>query len=374
MNSDSLQYLAENTEITLLSEGSIARALVEVTNSEIARVQEYIASNQTNCYLNSAQGYYLDLIGDMLGVKRLPASAGSSSLSDNNVQFYVSNGTLGDKFPDPGNLNQGKIPAGTAVTTDDGTIVYRVTTDTYFPRNSTSTFVSVVSDSIGPQYRVGRGKLTTHNGPPGVKVTNLKSIDNASSSETDADYRYRLANSVASRATSNEIAIRLAAIGSSDISNVVLQEFARGAGTYDALLVPVGNSVSFASSEGVKQSIEAVTAFGISAKVIQPDYILFKITVQLIPNLGTPAGISDSSKLLAKNAVLTYMDSLKIGGELIINRLRSSIIDSLPENIKDINILELSLNGRPHVIRNIKLKPTELFSPDNTDTEAVTVI
>ena len=283
-------------------------------------------------------------------------------------------GNLGDRAPDPGNLNQGKIPAGTKVTSSDGTVIYRVTEDAFFPRTVKSVFVSVVSESIGPQYKVGRGKLVTHTGPSGISVTNLKAIDNASAVEPDNEYRFRLSNSLAARPTANETAIRLAAIGSADISNVQLQEFARGAGTFNALLVPIGNSVSFRSSEGVRRSIEAVTAFGISARVIQPDYVLFKITVQLIPANGAALGITDVNKLNAKNAVLSYIDTIKIGGDLIINRLRAAVIDSVTQDVKDINILELSLNGRPHVVRNITLKSTELLSPDNTDSEAVVVI
>ncbi len=374
LNSDSLQYLAENTNITYLAPGSISRGLVEATNAEISRLQEYIFSNQSNCYITTAAGYYLDLIGEMLGVKRLPARAGSVNASDQNIQFYVTNGILGDALPDPGNLNQGKIPSGTSISTTDGTITYRTIEDTYFPRGYKSVFVSAISDKIGEQYKVGRGKLLQHNAGVGAFVTNLKSIDNAAAAETDAEYRYRLVNSVASRPTSNELAIRLAVLGASDISNVVLQQYARGAGTFDALLVPVGNSVSFASSEGVRRSIEAVSAFGVSARVKQPDYVFFRISIQLIPQDGANLGAVDASRIRAKNAVLDYIDTIKLGGELIINRVRAAVIDSVGDRIKDINIVDLSLNGRPHVIRNIKLKPTELFTPDNTDFEAVEVI
>ena len=44
-------------------------------------------------------------------------------------------------------------------------------------------------------------------------------------------------------------------------------------------------------------------------------------------------------------------------------------------NIKDIKILELCIDGRPHVIRNIKLRPDELFTPhvDRTE-EAIQII
>ena len=375
MNADSLQYLAENTDITYLSEGSIARALVEATNSEISKIQEYIVAGNANSYLNSASGFYLDLFGQMLSVKRLPASAGSSSAEDQNVQFSVPSGVLGDKFPHPGNLNQGKIQAGVRISTLDGSIVYRVAQDTVFPRTARQVFVPVTSDQVGQSYRVGKNKLVVHNGPTGVNVTNLKSIDNASTIEPDSQYRYRLANSILAQATGNETSVKLAAIGSADISTVILQEFSRGAGTFDALLVPVGNSVSFRTAEITKRAIDRVAAFGISSKVREPDYIKFKISVQLIQASGSGAGSLDVNRINAKSSILNHFESIRLGGELVINKLRADIIGSLTNDIKDIQVLELCLNGKPHSIRNIKLKPTQLFTPDNElETEAIQVV
>lgn len=375
MNHDSLNYLANNTDITFLSEGSIARALVEASNAEVSKVQEYIVAAYSNNFLNTAGGYYLDLLGQMLGIRRLPASAGSTTAEDGNVQFSVTSGTLGNRFPNPGNQNLGKISAGLRVMTSDNSIVYRVSEDVTFPASAKHVFVPVVSEVEGLSYRVGRGKLVLHNGPAGVNVTNLKSIDNASGTEPDSEYRYRLANAMLSSVGTNATAIRLAAIGSADVSNVILQEFARGAGTFDALLVPVGNTVTFRSSQVVQRAVERVSAFGISARVKEPDYIRFKISIQLIPANPGNTGALDVSRLRAKNAILNYMETIPLGGEFIVNALKSEVFTAVDSNIKDLKIIELCLDGSPHSIRNVKLKATELFTPDNYHTqEAVQVI
>jgi uncharacterized phage protein gp47/JayE len=375
MNHDSLNYLANNTDITFLSEGSIARALVEASNAEVSKVQEYIVAAYSNNFLNTAGGYYLDLLGQMLGIRRLPASAGSSTAEDGNVQFSVTSGTLGNRFPNPGNQNLGKISAGLKVMTSDNSIVYRVSEDVTFPASAKHVFVPVVSEVEGASYRVGRGKLVLHNGPAGVNVTNLKSIENAAGTEPDSEYRYRLANAMLTNVGTNATAIRLAAIGSADVSNVILQEFARGAGTFDALLVPVGNTVTFRSSQVVQRAVERVSAFGISARVKEPDYIRFKISIQLIPANPSNTGAIDVSKLRAKNAILNYMETIPLGGEFIVNALKSEVLTAVDSNIKDLKIIELCLDGNPHSIRNVKLKATELFTPDNYNTqEAVQVI
>jgi uncharacterized phage protein gp47/JayE len=374
MNADSLRYLAENTDITYLSEGSIARGLVETTNLEIARLQEYIASTYSNTFINTAQGVYLDLIGEMLGVTRLPRRAASTSIEDQNVQFSVATGTLGDKFASPTNANQGLIPAGITVQTADGSIKFKTSQPVAFPKNATEIFVPIAAESNGSGSNVGKAKLTVHDGPSGVNVTNLKSITNGSEVESDKEYRFRLANAIASTSTSNEAAIRLAVAGIPDISRVVLREFARGAGTFDVLLVPAGNTISSATAQLANKAIDAVSAFGISSIVRQPTYIRFRISVQLIPEQGAGAGAIDSNKLVAKNAILDYFESIPMGGELIINRLRAAIVQAISNDIKDIKIIDLCLNGRPKSIRNVKLKPDELFTPDTDNGNAIEVI
>lgn len=374
MNATSLRYLAENTEITYLSEGSNARALVEASNLEISRLQEYISATYSNTFINTAQGIYLDLLGDMLGVKRLSKRASGVSAEDQNIQLSVATGTLGDAFPSPGNANEGLIPAGLSIQTIAGEITYKTPEVTTFPKGVTEVFVSAVSDSPGSGNNVGKGKLVIHDGPAGVSVTNLKTIANGSEVETDKEFRFRLANIIASTPTANETAIRLAVLGIPDVSRVELNQYARGAGTFDVLLVPAGNTISTAAQELARRSVEAVSAFGINSRVRQPNYIRFRISVQLIPRTGVGAGTIDSNKLNAKNAILNYFESIPMGGEFIVNRLRASIIQSVSNEIKDIKIIDICLNGRPRAIRNVKLKRDELFLPDNRIGNSIEVI
>jgi uncharacterized phage protein gp47/JayE len=374
MNAESLRYLSENTSITYLSEGSIARGLMEATNLEIARVQEYIASTYSNVFINTAQGIYLDLIGEMLGVTRVPKTAANSAAEDNNVQLSVVSGTLGEKFPSPNNANQGVIPAGLTIQATDGSITFKTSQAVTFNATLTEIFVPVVADSSGTASNVGRGRLTIHDGPAGVNVTNLKTIANGAEIESDKEYRFRLANTVAGNPTSNETSIRLAVAGLPDVSRIEFNEFARGAGTFDVLLVPVGNIVSRRVADIARRAIENVSAFGVSSRVVEPVFKRFRISVQLIPLVGTGAGILDVNRVDTKNAVLDYFETLPLGGELIINRLRASIIEAVTQDIKDIKIIDLCINGRPRAIRNVKLLPNELFTPDVENGPAVQVI
>lgn len=374
LNADSIKYLAENTDITFLSPGSNARGLVEATNQEISKLSDYITSTASNTYLDTAQGIYLDLIGDMLGIKRLSNRPASASVNDNTVQFSVATGTLGERFPDPTNSSRGVINSGVTIQTANGSIKYKTTTPTTFPKNATDVFVPVASDDLGEKVNVGRGKLVVHDGPSDVNVTNLKSIVNGSDAETDREYRFRLSNAIASTSTSNETSIRQVIAGIPDISRVELNEFARGAGTFDVLLVPAGNTITSATAETARLAIESVSAFGVKPLIREPVYNRFKISIQLIRERNATVGDLDSNKLTAKNAVINYFETIPLGGEFIVKRLRAAVIDAVSDKIKDIKILDLCINGRPRAIRNVKLKPDELFTPDTTQGSAVEII
>jgi uncharacterized phage protein gp47/JayE len=375
MNSDSLRYLSNHTELSYLAEGSITRALVESSNLEIARLAEYIVAVESNSFVDSATGPYLDLIGKMFGLVRGQKATASISQTDRNVKLSVPSGRLGDHFPDPGNGNQGKVPTSLELSTLDNSIKYRVGQAVFFDKNAKEVFIPAVANAPGIGSNLGAGRLSAHTGPVEVNVTNLKQISSGREIENDAEFRFRIVNNLAASPTGTETAIRVAALGNSDISNVILREFARGAGTFDALVVPVTNAVSSGTRDQVTRAIESVSAFGVNSRVVEPDYIRFKVSIQLLVQSGAVLGSFEAAKVSAANAVLDYFETIPIGGELIINRLRSSVIQAVSSGIKDIKILELCLNDRPHIIRNVRLRRDQLFTPDTLRTEgAVTII
>lgn len=373
MNSDSLRYLAENTDITYLSEGSIARGLVESTNLEISRLGEYVSSTYSNVFVNTAESFYLDQIGAGIGLARDVSSKASSTEEDKNVKFSVASGKLGVYFPDPSNLNNGLIPAGLSITTSDGSIVYKTSKAISFPYNASEVFIAVIADGEGESYRVGRNKLVSHTGDAAVNVTNLKAISSGSDTESDASYRFRISNYLASTATANESAVRITAMSNPDVSSIQLREFARGAGTFDALLIPVNNQLSSSTKNYTKRAIELVSAFGISSRVIEPTYVTFSMSIQLIPEAGIASGSLDAAKLSVRSSILNYIDTIPIGGELIINRVRAAALQAASGSVKDIRIIEICFDNRPHSIRNRKLEADELFTP-STEQEAIKVI
>ena len=374
MNRDSLRYLVQNTDITYLAQGSVARALLESNNLEISRLQDYASTALDNAFLSTATGFYLDLFGEMLGLPRFRERRAGASIEDGSVRFYVDSGTLGSRLPNSADRSTGLIPSGTRVQNPEGTVEFTVISDMTFPVNAKSAFVPVVANSAGASFNVGANQLTTNSlGIQDVKVTNDIAITSGGDIESDAEYRFRLSRAMTSRFTSNATAVQVAALSQPGVANVETVQFARGAGTFDVLLIPQANKLSRSVKESAQNLIDQVTAFGISSRIREPEYVGIKISLQLMFKNTTPEGEKLVARRDAESAILNYIGTVPIGGELIINQIRAVALGA-NSVIKDIRLLELCLDGRPRTFRNVKLREDELLIPDENSTNPIEVL
>lgn len=374
MNRDSLRYLIQNTDITYFAQGSIARALVEANNLEISRLQDFVSTSLDNAFLSTATGLYLDLFGEMLGVPRLRERRAGASIDDGAVRFYVNSGTLGARLPNPSDRATGLIPKGTRIYNAAGTVEFTVISDTTFPVNAKKAFVSVTANNTGSTYNVGANQLTVSSlNIPEVLVTNDLAITSGGDIESDTEYRFRLSRAMTSRFNSNATAVQVAALSQPGVARAEIVQFARGAGTFDVLIIPQANRLSKTTKDSAKNLIDQVTAFGISARIREPEYVGIKLTVQLLFNTEIPAGERLAARQNAEAALLSYIGSIPVGGEIIINQIRAAVI-AASSKIKDLRVLELCLDGRPRSIRNLQLREDELLVPDSNSTNPIEVV
>jgi len=362
MTKSSLGYLSQNTDITYFADGSIARALVEASNLEISRLQQFISTMLDNSFISKASGIYLDMFGEMLGVMRIRDRRAVIASDDKVIRFYVTSGTLGSRLvvSDPA---VGVIPAGTTIQNSDGSVVYTVSENVTFPSNHKYVYVPAVAQSIGTEFNVGANQLTIHSlNNSDVKVTNDIAISSGTDLESDEEYRFRLSRTMTARYGSNATAVQLAAIAQAGVSRTELLQYSRGAGTFDVLVVPQGNRVSRQTLENTRIAVEQVVAFGISPKIKEPEYVPVQISIQLQFKDGTTTGTKLNANTSVQSAVLQYIGTIPLGGQLIINQLRATVLNA-DANIKDLQIVELCIDGHPRTIRNVQLKKDELFIP-----------
>jgi uncharacterized phage protein gp47/JayE len=374
MTRDSIRYLSRNTDITYFSQGSIARALVEATNLEISRLQEFVTTQFENSFLSTAQGIYLDLFGETLGLPRIRDRRANATVEDGAVRFFVDSGTLGSRLRDPGDPSRGLIRAGAVIRNAAGTVEFSTTVDTSFPINATSAFVPVIAATAGSEFNVGANQLVVHDlGVSDVKVTNDITITTGSDLEPDEEYRFRLSRAMSARFCSNEAAVQVAAMGQPGVSDVRLVPFARGAGTFDVLVIPQGNRLQQATKDNVRRAVEQIVAYGVNHKVREPEYVPFKLTVQLRFTDETPEGRKGVLRRAVEASLLRYFSRIPIGGQLVINQIRSAALNT-DRLINDVRIIELCLDGKPRTLRNVRLREDELFIPDSDSADPVKVI
>lgn len=82
MNS-AISRLSSNTSITNFSPGSVARALLEVVNEHLAQFYQTLDFNLAMAFVSKAQGYFLDLLGELLNCQRRPDE------SDDNYRYRI---------------------------------------------------------------------------------------------------------------------------------------------------------------------------------------------------------------------------------------------------------------------------------------------
>lgn len=373
MTRDSLRYLSANTNVSYFSQGSVAKALVEATNLEISRLQDFVSTVADNSFISTANGFYLDLFGEMLGIPRIKDRRASASIEDGAVRFYVDSGTLGARLRGP-SPDQGLIPFGVTISSIDGSISFQTTTEVTFPINARSAFVPIRAQDTGASFNVGANQLVVHSlNDNNVKVTNDISITTGADVETDSEYRYRLSKAFTTKFSANRTAIQIAASSQPGVSRAEIVSYTRGAGTFDVLLVPQGNRLSASAIENTRIAVEGVTAFGISPNIREPIYVRIKIMGQLRFDPSIAEGQRVAARRAAESGVLRYLASIPLGGELVLNQLRASILSS-SSSIKDVRIIELCLDGKQRVLSNITLDRDELFVPDDEAEDAIQMI
>ena len=365
MESEAIQELVQGGVLTNMTAGGRVRSILSIISKHNGLVMDALDVNTAMGYATSATGYYLDLIGQTVGIDRAESAGGFTLKADKSTKFYVTTGVLLDYIPG------GLIPVGTVLQTSAGGVTYTVTEDSPFAADATEVYVSAISTTVGEETHVGRSQLTvTDIGDPNVLATNDKPIKNGRGLESDSNYRFRVLNNWADRATSNLTALRLAALSTPGVSDVVVNRYFQGPGTVDILITPIGNRVSDAMIGGARARIERIAAGGDRVTVRGPRYVDVGLSTRIDFTQDTPEDDKQEIRDRVRDAQIDYLDDIRLGGQLIMQELRARTQEASPKILSH-DILCFSINGRPQILRNWRLFDDELFIPD---TDAVTPI
>lgn len=366
--SDAINGLQNNTDVTNVSIGGVARSLLEVINRQISDYYDVLDINQAMGFLSSAQGYFLDLIGDLFNIKRSKSQGASVSAADEVQRFYVTRGYLGDYIPSL------FIPSGTVVGTSDGEIEYSVTEDTVFSIGATEVFVPISSTEVGAKVNVGRNALIAS--PivnENVYTVNDKAIVSGTDVESDENFKYRISNATTSFERANEISIRLAALSVPGVADVVMRLYSQGIGSYEVLVIPSEGIASDSLLASVQEAIDTVQAYGIRGLAKAPTVVPVDISVKIMFVDGVTEVTKEEIAAEVTTSIERYIVNIPVGGEFVLNELRQQIMDVSPR-IKDHTITCYYFREQPHILGNVEIYDDEMFYPNPNSAEAIRCI
>lgn len=370
-----IRNLLSNTDITFFGSGSVSRTIIESIAREIELIYQNIDLNISQQRLATASGAFLDIVGDQFGLTRLGGSTGQILAEDKAVRFYVRSGRLSDYLPSS-SPTQGRIPSGTTITTRDGVVTYRVPNDVTFPASARSVYVPVVPSNtdIGIRNNVAAGALTVHSlSNQNILVENPIGLVTAREPESDAEFRLRISRHINSRVSGSRSAILEAAFSFPGVSDIRVVPFRFGAGSFELLIVPTGSRVSPNILANIKSAVDAVVPYGIRVGVRGPNVIPIAFVIQLDIKRGELAETKRAATDSVRTALRQYLGNIPMGGQIIINRMRSVIIDAHP-GIEDLRILQMTINCKPQVIANYRLREDEVFDLDRKVADPILII
>lgn len=370
LNAAALRTLFEDGQVTNANPGGIARTLLEITNEQLGSFYDSLQLNHAMGFISTAAGSFLDLIGEgLFAVYRGSSLRALATKEDMNVKFFTDGGgAMATLLPSK------VIPAGTTVGTSDGTIIYSVTENVAFDDVQSEVFVPVLASTIGPDNNVGAGLLTTDSlGVVGISSTNLNSIANGTEIESDSNYRYRVSNAILNYERANEISIRLAALSVPGIADVSIYDNRSGVGTFDVLVIPVGNVVPREAINAVRSAVRAVKAVGVLGSIRQPDYVPLELNIRLTFTAGTTDAEKADTRRDVVSSLLVYIGQVPLGGTFILNEMRQRVMET-SDKIRDMETLCYIFRRRPQLLRNFQLEDNELLLPDPESDEPLKVV
>lgn len=155
--------------------------------------------------------------------------------------------------------------------------------------------------------------------------------------ESDDNYRYRITNQCLTLATSNYTAVRLAALTTEGVEDVILQPYSMGAGSFTVIILTNTDIPQQDVIDRVYDNLKNVHAYGIRYNVTGPTLNYIKLTQQL----SFTDNVSDIDKqdirYSVQQEVMNYLSNLKIAEPFNIDKMTQIIMNVSPNIIQEQN-------------------------------------
>lgn len=349
--SEARDRIQAETNISSLRPGTIARAILKVHTDQLGEMYQYVDGRMLNAYVSTATGKYLDELGKLVGATRE-----GSKFAQGTVRLYI-DPDLGLSFQEVldlinnrtgGSATSFSIPAGTTV--HAGTKSYVTVSDVTFTTGSSEATTQVLCTLAGSFGNCDSGAIGTISWPDPVLsvlenivlITNDEPIESGMDTQSDEDYRFFIVNSYLSGSKANETAIRLACLSVPGVSDVDIQNYAYGIGTFAVYITSSSPIVTEGTLSAVQTAINYTEAKGMRGVAVSPDLVGIQIKIALSFLPTTKASDRTSITTDAQNAVIDYVNNLRAGEALVINEIKQRVM-GVSALIHDMDIVTMAV-------------------------------
>ena len=190
--------------------------------------------------------------------------------------------------------------------------------------------------------------------------------------ETDDNYRYRITRQCLTLATSNETAVKLTTLTVNGVKDVVLKPYSMGAGSFTVIIITDDYEKRESVIKEVNNKLLSVHGYGIRYNVISPtlNYIRIKHKIELKDSV--PNNKKQDIKYEVRKALSEYLNNLKIGEQIITDKITQVIMNVSSEIIEESNI-ELFINDERALYVNQQSRWFERFILSKEDDNVIIV-
>lgn len=367
--SQSLEFLAENTPFTNVAPGSSARSITDIINLQMSNMSSHISDLSYNLFLDTASGYYLDLIGSMFNIERYYPDSYTTTAGDKNIKFFTDGTNTLARV-----LQSNTIPAGTIITSSDGNATMSTTESVTFEDTATHVFVGANLSKTNNTLSIGPDQMTIHNlgAIDRLFVTNTSRISYSSVPESDESLRDRISSTVIATQGPTEARVISSIRNFSDIADINIRENVSGTGTYDVYLIPTGNRISQNTIRNVNNALSSSSGFGITFNVREFDYIPIKLEIKITFINQTQDSVKETLIRQAESRVQALIGNIRPTEKLSMSRIVAEVLN-VSQEIASAEVVYLCIDKRIKAITDLVLEDDELFVPDEDETNPIMV-
>lgn len=330
--------IKNETPITANLDSSVIGVILKIIAAEQTLVWRYIEDLYKQSNLSTATGPALDNFGLIFGLPR-KASQQASTLGLTRAVRFTNNGSV-----------SAAVPAGARVFKESDPQVAFFTTEGATLSAGSSTELHVTAAADGDIYNVGIGQLNRHSiANVTISVTNILPISNGSFQESDESYRERLLQEITRRDSLNVFNTDALLRRVPGVKDVFIIDFKRGAGTFDAIIIPYNESSTSEIVSECQRLLDEHVPAGISAIAKAPQYRQLDIRINL--RFANDAG--QSKELIRESIraqVIARIDNLPVengtsNGTFFVSQIKAAAV--LADSKVLDAIVTLGLDGSP---------------------------